>query len=682
MVSFLQHSIGTIFLCLALLCLSLDSAQAQDQTESSDTLSVVLDAISVEAAHSSVTLEQAAMSVSRSLRTVEEMTSQRASSMNEITWTLPGIWINNRENHALGERMTIRGMGWRSQFGVRGIQVVMDDIPLTVADGQSILNIVDPAMIRSVELLRGPSATFWGNSSGGVLFLRTRPGSDAPVFKYRTNYGSYNTIKQEAQFSKQINGIQWNAYGTYHKSNGFRAHNESELIRGGLSADINLSPDTRIEAKAAYSGMPYAQHPGSLLREEADENPRTARQNFADANAGKSFDQLMGAALLYQDFDSGLLTVTTHATYRDLKNPLPFSYITVGRLAGGARATFDVEKLPFDFQIGSEVKWQRDNRWETNFNEEDPGQPGDTVQFDQLEKVSNQALFAQAVIPTGKLSFSLGLRADRMNFSADDHINMENGDRDFLTLNPSFGLIYKLNQSRLFVNVSTSFESPTTTEFKNRPGGATGFNKDLNPERTIGIEAGNRGVIRSLDLEYDVTLFGMRVQDLIIPFDEDEEGRVYYRNEGNTIHTGLESWFRLQPIDALSFEWMYTYLHVKFLDGDYEGNNIPGVAPHRFSTTSTLYAGNHRLSLDLEWVGDYFLNSSNTSSSERYALLNGRWLFNGLSWEGWSIQPFVSVHNIFNENYTTSVSVNAFGGRYFEPGSHRSFHGGLSINFH
>lgn len=60
----------------------------------------------------------------------------------------------------MGERMTVREMGWRSQFGVRGIHVVLDDIPLTVADGQTILNMVDPAMVRSVELLRGPSAIF------------------------------------------------------------------------------------------------------------------------------------------------------------------------------------------------------------------------------------------------------------------------------------------------------------------------------------------------------------------------------------------------------------------------------------------------------------------------------------------------------------------------------------------
>ncbi|MEX0994612.1 MAG: hypothetical protein WD599_03725, partial [Balneolaceae bacterium] len=107
-----------------------------------DTLSVVLEPIKVEATHSSVTLDNASISVSTLRRTPEDLVSRRAATMDELTFSLPGIWVNDRENHALGERMTVRGMGWRSQFGVRGIQVILDDIPLTVADGQTIMNMI------------------------------------------------------------------------------------------------------------------------------------------------------------------------------------------------------------------------------------------------------------------------------------------------------------------------------------------------------------------------------------------------------------------------------------------------------------------------------------------------------------------------------------------------------------
>ena len=36
-----------------------------------------------------------------------------------------------------------------------------------------------------------------------------------------------------------------------------------------------------------------------------------------------------------------------------------------------------------------------------------------------------------------------------------------------------------------YVNVSTSFETPTTTELVNQPDGSAGFNQDLGPQRAV-----------------------------------------------------------------------------------------------------------------------------------------------------------------------------------------------------
>lgn len=94
--------------------------------------------------------------------------------MDDLFDQVPGLWVNDRENYALGERTTGRGIGWRAQFGVCCIQVVMDGIPLTMADGQAMLTGEDTIFIRRAELIRGPSSMFWGNSSGGPC-TSTRP---------------------------------------------------------------------------------------------------------------------------------------------------------------------------------------------------------------------------------------------------------------------------------------------------------------------------------------------------------------------------------------------------------------------------------------------------------------------------------------------------------------------------
>jgi iron complex outermembrane recepter protein len=43
--------------------------------------------------------------------------------------------------------------------------------------------------------------------------------------------------------------------------------------------------------------------------------------------------------------------------------------------------------------------------------------------------------------------------------------------------------------------------------------------------------------------------------------------------------------------------------------------------------------------------------------------------------------PFLGVTNLFDEEYNTSVVINAFGQRYFEPGPGRALYGGLTVRF-
>src|SRR5690625_6261760 len=133
----MPHRFAPALLLFISLLLTMPSEETYAR-QTGDTLSVVLEPIEVESTHSDLTIDRAPISVSTMSRSMGDLVARRASTLDELTFTLPGIWISERENHALGERMTIRGMGWRYQFGVRGIQVVLDEIPLTVADGQTV----------------------------------------------------------------------------------------------------------------------------------------------------------------------------------------------------------------------------------------------------------------------------------------------------------------------------------------------------------------------------------------------------------------------------------------------------------------------------------------------------------------------------------------------------------------
>lgn len=642
-----------------------------------DTLRAELDTIRIEATHSSISIGRAPMALSYINRQRFDLDSRRAFTMDEIVSTLPGIQVSNRENYALGERMTVRGMGWRSQFGLRGVQVVLDDVPLTVADGQTILNMADPSMIQKIELLRGPSATFWGNSSGGVLHLSTIPPSDSPKLRYRGLAGSYETIKQELQYSGRIGDVTVNAYGSYFETDGYRDHSAAKMIRSGITGAYDITGDTRVQVHFSYSGMPLAQHPGSLTFDDSVDEPTKATETFVDTKSGKRFDQFMAAATLYRDYENGFLTLTLHGVHRDFENPLLARFVSVDRYAGGGRLTYDWQNLPFELQTGTEFKFQKDNRLVTDNVE---GQRGDDVDVKQLETVTNQAVFGRITIPMGKLALSGGIRADRLMFSAQDRLGTDHdGDRAFISVNPSIGLTYDLRHARLYSNISTSFESPTTTELVNRPGGGNGFNQNLDPERTISFETGVRGNSWSNRINYDFAIYLMQITNLIFPFDTEP---LLVRNEGESIHYGFESRVEVRPLSYLQLILMYNYINAEFTGGNFDGNTIPGVSPHRGTLQTWLIQGNHRFGADVEWVSSTFTNSANTAENDSYIITNARWLYSGISVRSnIRVKPFASVSNIFNTRYNSSIAINAFGSRFFEPGSDRAFQAGLVLEF-
>lgn len=646
------------------------------QTVLPDTLEVDLEEIRVEAAHSSITVGKAPLSLTYWVRNSADLTSKPAATMDELTYTMPGIFVSNRENYALGERLTIRGLGWRTQFGVRGTQVILDNMPLTVADGQTIMNMIDPAVVKRVELLRGPAGTFWGNSSGGVLFLSTEPGPGAPALKYRGYAGSFSTVKQELELNSTIGLTRLYGYGTYFETNGYRNHSAARLYRGSFGVERPFSDNGNFKVRVAYTGMPKAQHPGSLTKEDSQDTPQNATPRFVESQAGKTIDQAMIGTSYIHQFSSGILDVSAHGTYRDVQNPLTFGVINLERYAGGVRSTYQFSELPFDLQVGGELKIQDDDRLETNNVN---GESGKDISLDQKERVTNQAIFSRISVPvTERFSVSAGTRADWLNYTTPNSLNDEaEGSRSFFSVNPSFGLMYDLNTSSIFANFSTSFESPTTTELVNRPTGGAGFNLSIEPEKTVSLETGIRG--RNNSLSYDIAVYGMKVEDILVPI-EIENGPVYFQNEGQTNHYGIELGLAYNTSTNIDFRLMLNYLQARFDGGNYDGNDLPGVAPFRAGAAVNYTPGNHQISLDSEWISSYYADSENSAKSSAYALFHIRWTVQvPRLFDDGAIRPFIAVNNLLNSRYNSSVFVNAFGNRFFEPGSDRNFKAGIQI---
>lgn len=679
-----------IFTGLIIVSLNCTISYAQDKT---DSLKVNLKPIKVHATHYGISPETTPLSVSYISRSSSELNRNPALTLNRVTYKIPGLWVSNRQNYALGERITIRGIGWRAAFGVRGIQVILDGIPLTTADGQSVLNIVDPSFIRNIKVIRGPASAFWGNSSGGVLYLSTRPPSNVVSnVRVRKMLGSYGLDKTDLEITQKIGKSRFSAYSSYLQSNGYRDHSAVRLSRTGLTGRIPLSDKSGISLFGAYESMPKAQNPGTLSETQAQQNPRRSRAYFANNNAGKMSKQGQLGGTYYDVTGIGTFRATAYGIFRDLKNPLPFVYIKLHRLAGGLRFTLQHENKYFKWEVGYGGKLQHDSRWNWKDSHGTP-LSGDSLTIDQLEQVHNQALFGNLMIPLNKLHISMSLRYDRLLFKANDHIkrknpsNNESGKRVFHAFSPSIGISYKLNNSRIYANMSTAFEAPTTTELVNRPNGGGGFNPQIGPEHTISYELGIKGKLNSASLSYDFALYTLWVRNMLLPYEGPSE-RVYYRNEGKTQHWGIEAEVSWKARKNLNMGLTYTFIHARFINAQTLSNqsldhlNIPGIPPQRLNAYIQWAPGLLWFSMDAESVQSYYVNDLNTATNKGYVVFNGRISTRSLKLKsGIRLDPFIAINNIFNRNYNGSVQVNATGGRYYEPAAGRNWQAGLAIDF-
>ncbi|MEL7834646.1 TonB-dependent receptor [Fodinibius sp. Rm-B-1B1-1] len=654
--------------------------------EVDDSLKVDLDPIEVTAMHSVVTSAEAPVALSTLSKDLNEINGSATLSLEDISQQMPGIWVSDRQNYALGERLTIRGVGWRAAFGVRGVQVVLNDMPLTVADGQTMLNIVDPAFIRRAELLRGPAATYWGNSSGGVLYLSTNPPSnEGSNLRLKTMAGSYGTQKVEGQFSVSGSNHQVNGYTSYLNTDGFRDYSAAQVFRSGITGSVNLTSKSRLQYQAATINMPKAQHPSALTAQDAQNNPTNAVSSFVDAGAGKQIAQQQAGVSYMLETDTGTLDITGYGIYRDLSNPLPFGIITVQRSAGGLRTTFDKDWEQLKVKVGVETKFQHDDREEFE-NVGDARRGATTV--DQVEQVWNQALFSTATYSINNFNILGGLRYDRITFNTDAPTADQSGSRTFESLSPNVGINYQPGNQNIFINLSTSFEAPTTTELVNRPSGGNGFNPNLKPEQTVGIETGIRGSILPQNLTYDLTFYRLWIDDLLFPYQLQTDGPTYYRNQGKTHHTGLEATLSWNVHRDITLSGNTTITEATFKEAQtpqgesLSDNEVPGIAPFRFNSQFHWTPGNFSLSLTYKHISSYMADNLNTAENEAYNVFDASFSFQEIfRSQSVEVQPFMNIDNIFDTRYNGSVSVNAFGGRYFEPAPGRSWQAGISVNF-
>jgi iron complex outermembrane receptor protein len=478
-------------------------------------------------------------------------------------------------------------------------------------------------------------------------------------------------------------------YASGNRQEGYRAHSEGYRLRAGLNAARPLGPNTRLRLTAA-GDVQDTENPSSITLQNFREDPTQAYQEFVDVNAGKESEQGQVGAFVTHDLDPVTLSGSGYYLYRSLENPLNYATITYDRHSGGGRFTLHRTEGRLEGGIGIDSGLQSDDRVE--FDSTSAGVIlRDTTLLSQQETVLSGAAFGYVrATLTDRLALTGGLRVDRLRFEADDRLTADgdqSGTRLFSSWSPSVGASYDAGPARLYAQYSTAFETPTASELSNRPSGEGGFNQQVEPQRTRGFEIGARGVLPDAQLQYDVALYRLDVDDLISSY-EGPTGRDVYANLAANTHDGIEASFTWQATPNLEMAVRYT--GTRFVvteidttrssrDANLIGNRVPGVPSKRLYLHTEIEHNSLWARLSGEGVSSIYTNNANTAEAPRYVLVDLRVGHRGLDVGGAILKPFAAVDNVLNEDYASSVVVNAFGGRYYEPGPERAFSLGLNV---
>src|SRR3954462_8333135 len=150
---------------------------------------------------------------------------QRHFSLDEALWLVPGLSVSNRNNPAQDPRISIRGFGARSAFGVRGIRVLRDGIPLTLPDGQTPVDYLDLESVGRIEVLRGSASSLYGNAGGGVVNIRSASPATVPLSgSARIWNGSFRNTRVVGKVGGTAHALSYQADGSHTESDGYRDH--------------------------------------------------------------------------------------------------------------------------------------------------------------------------------------------------------------------------------------------------------------------------------------------------------------------------------------------------------------------------------------------------------------------------------------------------------------------------
>lgn len=616
-----------------------------------------------------------------------ELRRSRAGNLKDVLQFMPGVLAQSRFG-ADETQLSIRGSGLRNNFHMRGLNLLINGLPYMEADGFTDFESIELLTTQRIEVWKGANGVqYGGNSSGGAVNFVTYTGSTAAPFELASQGGSFGYFKGQLASGGVRGPLDYYVSATSVSLDGYREHSRQE--RGRVFGNLGWSIDPRTDLKLDLLYAHVVERlPGALTKAQLRDDPEQADPNNVANDWGRDYDFYRAGLKGTRRWSSSRwASANVFAQYRDMVHPI-FQTLDQDQRSYGAEAAFHLDGalLGRPVRTTSGLSGQLGNVDEVRY--QNLGGVNGAVVNAWGSDARNLGAFVDHQVDLGKaVTLATGLRADWAERPYEDRFPADgdrSAERHYRAFSPKLGLMWRPGATTaLFANASRAYEPPLTLELTSF--GAPGF-LDLAAQDTWQFEVGSRG--RLFDrLGWDVALYDSEIRDELLnlkvqPFPNAPFTVPSFRNLDRTRHRGIELGLDasapltlLNPGDRVSGRLAYTLGDFRFVDDPtFDDNRLPGSPVHlirweaRFESAAGFW-----VAPSVDWSPwSYPVNSANTEENDPYSITN---LKLGFAHAG--VTAFVQADNLTDVRYASAVQVDNAVGRFYEPGSGRSFSGGL-----
>jgi len=624
-------------------------------------------------------------------------------NLSESLGRVPGIVVQNRQNYAQDLQISSRGFGARATFGVRGIRLIADGIPATMPDGQGQAATFALGSAESIEVLRGPFSSLYGNAAGGVIVVETADPPVQPTVDVDLFAGSYGTWRAATRLGATQGALGGLFDASRFESDGYRDHSAVQRDHFNLKLKYAVKPDTTFTLVGNQLRQPETQDPLGLTRAQVDQNPRQATPQAITFNTRKTiYQEQLGGTLSHRLDTTSKIEATVYGGQRWVEQYLGFAggappATTSGGVvqldreyAGGALRYFKTLGQ-VRFSLGAEYESMAERRRGFVNNNGIAGE----LRRDEDDEVSSTDVYAQAEWRFAeRWSLHGGLRSSHVAFKSTDYFVIagnpdDSGTRDYSATTPVAGILYRLEKNiSLYANLGRGFETPTFAELAHQNPPASGPNFALQASKSTHAEVGAKALFAGV-ARVNLALFGIDTKDEIV-VDVNRDGRTTFKNAEGTERRGFEIAADTLLSGAFGAQFSYTYLDATFKESFTSianttpvtvpaGNALPGVPKSQAYAQVRYRKPSFYAYAEALYRAKVPVDDLNSEFAAAYTVFN---LVGGLvqHGKGWRISEYVRSDNVTDRNYIGSVIVNEGNRRFYEPSPRRSMSGGIQAS--